>query len=182
MHPDGWGHLKEIAPEGLEKMQEHFHYSLTGSRQHRKPSQPHRRTAILVDIFPLLLPFSPPDEPSEERAAVWYTRSMLKVPQENNATRAFVQELKQEIQQVAFDRTTRLLFSTDASLYQMMPVGVVWPQHREEVIATVGHRPCPDPGFFAAHGSGPIHPSRTAHRRGPGGRPPRPLERRGRTI
>ncbi len=66
----------------------------------------------------------------------WYTISMLQDPQ-TAATQACLHDLKSEIEHVAFDRTTRLLFSTDASIYQMMPVGVVWPQHEEEVIAAV---------------------------------------------
>ena len=66
----------------------------------------------------------------------WYTKFMLQDPQ-TAATQACLHDLKSEIEHVAFDRTTRLLFSTDASIYQMMPVGVIWPRHEEEVIAAV---------------------------------------------
>lgn len=38
-------------------------------------------------------------------------------------------------EQVKFDRITRLLYSTDASNYQMMPIGVTFPRHTEDVIA-----------------------------------------------
>jgi len=62
--------------------------------------------------------------------------SMLQDPQ-TSATQACLHDLKSQIEHVAFDKTTRLLFSTDASIYQMMPVGVIWPQNEEEVIAAV---------------------------------------------
>jgi FAD/FMN-containing dehydrogenase/Fe-S oxidoreductase len=39
--------------------------------------------------------------------------------------------------EVRFDRLTRLLYSTDASMYQIMPVGVVVPRCVEDVAATV---------------------------------------------
>ncbi len=39
--------------------------------------------------------------------------------------------------EVRFDRVSRLLYSTDASIYQIMPVGVVLPQSEEDVIATI---------------------------------------------
>ncbi|MCJ7733473.1 MAG: FAD-binding protein [Anaerolineales bacterium] len=35
------------------------------------------------------------------------------------------------------DKITRLLYSTDASIYQMMPLGVVWPKNTSEVSAVV---------------------------------------------
>ena len=37
--------------------------------------------------------------------------------------------------QVKFDHMTRLLYSTDASNYQIMPIGVTFPRHTEDIIA-----------------------------------------------
>ncbi|HVO71719.1 MAG TPA: FAD-linked oxidase C-terminal domain-containing protein [Aggregatilineaceae bacterium] len=37
--------------------------------------------------------------------------------------------------EVRFDQMTRLLYSTDASNYQIEPVGVVWPRHADDVAA-----------------------------------------------
>src|SRR5438105_2106189 len=39
--------------------------------------------------------------------------------------------------EVRFDKTSRILYSTDASLYQIMPVGVVLPRDAEDVAAAV---------------------------------------------
>ena len=52
------------------------------------------------------------------------------------------QELVHELQkrisgEVRFDDYSRVLYSTDASLYQMMPVGVVAPRNAEDIQATV---------------------------------------------
>jgi FAD/FMN-containing dehydrogenase/Fe-S oxidoreductase len=38
-------------------------------------------------------------------------------------------------EQVKFDQMTRLLYSTDASNYQMMPIGVTFPRHTADIIA-----------------------------------------------
>lgn len=38
---------------------------------------------------------------------------------------------------VRFDQTSRLLYATDASLYQVMPIGVVVPRDAEDVVETV---------------------------------------------
>ena len=38
---------------------------------------------------------------------------------------------------VRFDRAHRVLYSTDASIYQIEPIGVVIPRSVEEVIATI---------------------------------------------
>jgi len=47
-------------------------------------------------------------------------------------------ELEKSIQgRVCFDLTTRLLFSTDASLYRIEPVGVVFPRTLDEMVAVV---------------------------------------------
>jgi FAD/FMN-containing dehydrogenase/Fe-S oxidoreductase len=45
--------------------------------------------------------------------------------------------LRRRIGDVRFDRHTRYLYSTDASMYQMEPIGVVVPRHVEEVHAAV---------------------------------------------
>src|SRR5579883_1704923 len=39
--------------------------------------------------------------------------------------------------EVRFDPTSRLLYSTDASIYQIEPLGVVIPKSAEDVVATV---------------------------------------------
>src|SRR3954469_7972235 len=47
-------------------------------------------------------------------------------------------ELEREIEgEVRFDRVSRALYSTDASVYQIEPLGVVVPRSREDVVATV---------------------------------------------
>src|SRR5262245_26202703 len=47
-------------------------------------------------------------------------------------------DLQQHIAgEVRFDRITRALYSTDASVYQIEPVGVVIPRSRDDVIRTV---------------------------------------------
>ncbi|MEE9513710.1 MAG: FAD-linked oxidase C-terminal domain-containing protein [Anaerolineales bacterium] len=53
------------------------------------------------------------------------------------ASQEFIRELRLALSEVYFDRLTRLLYSTDASIYQMMPVGVVIPRDTDEIIAAV---------------------------------------------
>lgn len=53
------------------------------------------------------------------------------------ATQEFIQQLRSAVPEVHFDRMTRLLYSTDASIYQMIPVGVAFPRDGEEVAAAV---------------------------------------------
>jgi len=53
-----------------------------------------------------------------------------------------VRELERELSRrvagdVRFDDFTRVLYSTDASIYQMMPIGVVVPRSREDVLVTL---------------------------------------------
>ena len=49
-----------------------------------------------------------------------------------------VEELGRRVQgEVRFDRYTRMLYSTDASLYQITPIGVVIPANVDDVQATV---------------------------------------------
>ena len=53
-------------------------------------------------------------------------------------TESLVQELKSRVAgEVRFDKMTRLLYSTDASIYQIEPIGVVIPRFAEDVIAVV---------------------------------------------
>ena len=47
------------------------------------------------------------------------------------------QDLRRLVKDVRFDWATRLLYSTDASAYQILPLGVVCPQNAEEVQAVV---------------------------------------------
>ena len=39
--------------------------------------------------------------------------------------------------EVKFDQVTRMIYSTDASIYQIEPLGVVIPRSVEDVIATI---------------------------------------------
>ncbi|MCH9037827.1 MAG: FAD-binding protein [Chloroflexi bacterium] len=53
-------------------------------------------------------------------------------------TRELVEELSRLVSgEVRFDKMTRMLYSTDASLYQIEPIGVVLPKNAEDVIAVV---------------------------------------------
>jgi FAD/FMN-containing dehydrogenase/Fe-S oxidoreductase len=47
-------------------------------------------------------------------------------------------ELKKHVQgEVRFDKVTRQIYSTDASMYQIEPIGVVFPRHEEDLLAVV---------------------------------------------
>src|ERR1700741_3270486 len=47
-------------------------------------------------------------------------------------------ELKKRVEgDIRFDRYTRLLYSTDASIYQIEPIGVVVPRHKGDVQAVI---------------------------------------------
>ncbi len=51
-------------------------------------------------------------------------------------TAPLVAELAQQLEgEVRFDEVSRLLYSTDASNYQIEPVGVVFPKHADDVVA-----------------------------------------------
>ena len=53
-------------------------------------------------------------------------------------TATLERELSQQLDgEVAFDDYTRHLFSQDASMYTMTPVGVVYPRHVADVVAAV---------------------------------------------
>ena len=58
-------------------------------------------------------------------------------PEAIEATQELIHDLSKAIPHVAFDHTTRVLYSTDASIYQMMPVGVVFPRDANDVSAAV---------------------------------------------
>jgi FAD/FMN-containing dehydrogenase/Fe-S oxidoreductase len=58
-------------------------------------------------------------------------------PDTLDASKELIHELNNAVQAVAFDQMTRILYSTDASIYQMMPVGVVFPRDVDEVSAAV---------------------------------------------
>lgn len=56
----------------------------------------------------------------------------------NTATTELEQRLTDALDgEVRFDRYSKALYSTDASLYQMQPIGVVIPKHQQDVITTV---------------------------------------------
>ena len=53
-------------------------------------------------------------------------------------TEALLAELRRHVEgEVRFDKMSRMLYSTDASIYQIEPVGVVIPRHADDVVATV---------------------------------------------
>ncbi len=53
-------------------------------------------------------------------------------------TRALEHELRKLVEgEVRFDDFSKVLYSTDASIYQMEPVGVVIPRHNDDVLAVV---------------------------------------------
>ena len=48
--------------------------------------------------------------------------------------REIASDLKKRIEgEVRFDRYSRLLYSTDASMYEIEPIGVVLPRHKGDV-------------------------------------------------
>ena len=52
--------------------------------------------------------------------------------------RALETDLRAQLQgEVRFDKISRALYSTDASVYQIEPLGVVLPKNREDIIRTV---------------------------------------------
>ena len=59
-------------------------------------------------------------------------------PVETSETEALVEDLKRLVAgEVRFDKMTRALYSTDASIYQIEPIGVVMPKTEEDVIAVI---------------------------------------------
>lgn len=62
---------------------------------------------------------------------------MFKSSPSSGLINALIQELTQVGIPCAGDRITRTLYSTDASIYQIMPVGVAWPRDTGQVSAAV---------------------------------------------
>lgn len=62
---------------------------------------------------------------------------MQKSTHDDAASAELIFDLQQAVQEVASDKITRLLYSTDSSIYQIMPVGVIWPRDKNEVAAVV---------------------------------------------
>ena len=55
-------------------------------------------------------------------------------PKPDYSTHPIAKRLRRELAgDVRFDPMTRTLFSTDASNYQIMPIGVVFPRHAEDI-------------------------------------------------
>ena len=53
-------------------------------------------------------------------------------------TRELVEQLRRRVSgEVRFDKMSRVLYSTDASMYQIEPIGVVLPRSEEDVVAVV---------------------------------------------
>ncbi|MCC2668726.1 MAG: linked oxidase domain protein [Armatimonadetes bacterium] len=51
---------------------------------------------------------------------------------------ALAAELREAIEgEVRFDDVSRLLYATDASIYQIIPIGVIVPRHERDVVAAV---------------------------------------------
>src|SRR4051812_11918131 len=64
--------------------------------------------------------------------------SMLPVIQTDAQTARLERALRERVRgEVRFDAKSRLLYSTDASLYQILPVGVVLPRDVEDVQAAM---------------------------------------------
>ena len=56
----------------------------------------------------------------------------------NDSADKLEQVLSEEIEgEVRFDQYSKILYSTDASLYQIEPIGVVIPHHKKDVLKTI---------------------------------------------
>ena len=65
-------------------------------------------------------------------------RSEMAIHGKESYIESLVEELKRQVVgEVRFDRMTRILYSTDASIYQIEPIGVVIPKTDEDVIAVI---------------------------------------------
>jgi FAD/FMN-containing dehydrogenase/Fe-S oxidoreductase len=63
---------------------------------------------------------------------------MTSTPLSAEGLRALADDLRLAgVSDVRFDKAHRVLYSTDASIYEIEPIGVVVPRHEEEIIATV---------------------------------------------
>lgn len=60
---------------------------------------------------------------------------MLKIS--NKVIEDLQNDLGPHLEDLAFDHLSRLLYSTDASIYQMIPIGIAWPRNNDEVAAAV---------------------------------------------
>ena len=63
---------------------------------------------------------------------LWYTTLMQKSTLEN-ISQDLLNDFKQAGLEFSADHITRLLYSTDASIYQVMPIAVIWPKNSTEV-------------------------------------------------
>src|SRR3990172_289606 len=89
---------------------------------------PGLRSAAPTKTIPGVWPAVPLQPPiSRPPPMVCLAGSPMIPPTAPEASREFVQEIGRELGEVRFDRMTSLLYSTDASIYQMMPVGVAFP-------------------------------------------------------
>ena len=68
---------------------------------------------------------------------LWYTTHMQKTKPVESISKELQLDLSQAGLSYRADQVTRLLYSTDASIYQVMPLGVVWPRESSEVSAVV---------------------------------------------
>lgn len=68
---------------------------------------------------------------------LWYTTVMPKCSVPNDLIKNLIDDLSKADIQCAGDKITRTLYSTDASIYQIMPVGVAWPKDTSQVSAAV---------------------------------------------
>ena len=68
---------------------------------------------------------------------LWYTTHMQKTSPDHGISKDLKIALDQEYIIHKSDQVTRLLYSTDASIYQVMPLGVVWPQDAADVASVM---------------------------------------------
>ncbi len=68
---------------------------------------------------------------------LWYTTLMPETSTSGDLSPDLKHELTRAGLDFASDRITRLLYSTDASIYQIMPAGVIWPRDASQVSAAV---------------------------------------------
>ena len=71
------------------------------------------------------------------QGVLWYTTLMLKTTPAKSISNELEHDLNRSGLIYKTDLVTRLLYSTDASIYQVMPLGVVWPREDSEVSAAV---------------------------------------------
>ena len=68
-------------------------------------------------------------------------RTVMKTMSTNSTTsdtESLAEELRQQVDgEVRFDKMSRLLYSTDASIYQIEPIGIVIPRSADDVVAVI---------------------------------------------